>query len=236
MLRSLQCVIITKAGVVAFALFVCGCATQAQRQFQAMTTNDKAASEKVAACAAAAYNSPEAAVLRPHAPLKPFDATLQQMSDPSVISDQEIDALFVTHARVQECRKAYLADISLSTPSIVPIYTAFYNRGDDDLLALIRKQLTWGEFTKRRRDDATETQAAVQADARRIVEGLKQDNAAELAQRQRAAEAMAQWAQTQQMINVLNRPTFYAMPSITSPNSFNCLSNRVGNTVSTNCN
>ena len=35
MLRSLQCVIITKAGVVAFALLVCGCATEAQRQFQA---------------------------------------------------------------------------------------------------------------------------------------------------------------------------------------------------------
>src|SRR5260370_5362905 len=218
MLRSLKWVTVTKIGAGALALFVCGCATQAQRQFQAMMTNDKAASEKIAACAAAVYNSPEAGVLRSHMPLKPFDATLQQMSDPSVVNDQEIDASLVTHPRVQECRKAFLTEVSQSTPSLVPIYTAFYNRNEDDLLVMIRKQLTWGEFTKKRRDDATEAQAAVQAEGRRIVEGLKQDNAAELAQRQRAAEAIAQWAQTQQMINALNRPTFYAMPSVTSPN------------------
>jgi hypothetical protein len=154
----------------------------------------------------------------------------------SIINDQEIKAIFATHPRVQECRKAYLVNISQSTPSLVSIYTAFYNKSEDDLLALIRKQLTWGEFAKKRRDDATETQTAVQAEGRSIVEGLKQDNVAELAQRQKAAEAVAQWAQTQQMINALNRPTFYAMPPIASPNSFNCLSNRVGNTVFTNCN
>jgi hypothetical protein len=109
-------------------LFLGGCATQAQRQYQAIVTNDKAASEKVAACAAAVYNSPDAAVLRSHMPLKATDATLQQMSDTSVVGDQEINAIFVTHPRVQECRKAYLADISQSTPSLVPIYVTFYNR------------------------------------------------------------------------------------------------------------
>jgi hypothetical protein len=234
MVRSLECVSLLKSASAALTLFLCGCATQAQRQYQAMATTDKAASEKVASCAAAVYNSPEAAVLRPHMPLKPVDTTLQQISDLSIINDQEIQAILVTHPLVQECRKVYLADISQSTPSLVPIYTAFYNRGEDDLLALMRKQLTWGEFAKKRRDDATESQAAVQAEGRRIVEGLKQDNAAELAQRQRAAEAITQWAQTQQMINALNRPTFYTMPPV--QNSVNCMSNRLGNTVYTNCN
>ena len=48
---------------------------------------------------------------------------------------------------------------------------------------------------------------------------------------------MAQWAQTQQLINAMNRPapTFYAMPPMTT-NSLNCMSNRVGSTVFTNCN
>jgi hypothetical protein len=56
MLRSVECVNVMKAGAVISALFAFGCATQAQKQFQAMITNDKAASEKVATCAAAVYN------------------------------------------------------------------------------------------------------------------------------------------------------------------------------------
>jgi hypothetical protein len=196
-----------------------------------MITNNKAASEKIAACNAAVYNSPEAAVLRSHMPFKPSDATLQQIGDPSLASDEEINALFITHLQVQDCCRTFLTEMSQSAPSLVPIFTAFYNRNEDDLLALIHKQLTWGEFNKKRRDEAAEAQAAVQAEGRRIVEGLKQDNAAELAQRQRAGEAIAQWAQTQQMINALNRPTFYSMPPITSPNSFSCMSSAKCSTV-----
>jgi hypothetical protein len=115
---------------------------------------------------------------------------------------------------------------------------ATYNKNEDNLLALIQKKLTWGEFVKQQRDAATDAQRALQAEGQRIVAGLKQDHQAEIEQRQRAAEAVSQWAQTQQMINALNHsaPTFYAAPPMTSPSSLNCMSNRTGNTVTTNCN
>jgi outer membrane murein-binding lipoprotein Lpp len=58
-----------------------GCATQARRQYQAISTNITTASEQIQACATAVYNSTEAASLRPHMPLKAFDDTLEQMSD-----------------------------------------------------------------------------------------------------------------------------------------------------------
>ena len=237
MRRSMRGVI-AKAGAVGLLLLACGCATQAQRQYQSISTNIKTASEQIAACAAAVYNSPEAASLRPHMPLQPIDVTLEQMSDSSVATDQEIHAIFVTHPRVQECRKTYMAEISQSTPSLVPIYASFYNKTEDNLLALIQKKLAWGEFAKKQRDAATDSRTAIQVASQSIVAGLKQDHQAEIEQRQRAAEAVSQWAQTQQMINALNHPapTFYAVPPMTSPSSLNCMSNRTGNTVITNCN
>jgi hypothetical protein len=237
MRRSMGRVMAT-AGALGLLLLVCGCATQAQRQFQAISTNNKATSEQIQVCATSVYNSPEAASLRPHIPLKPFDATLEQMSDSSVANDQEINAILTVHPRTQESRKVYLSELSQSTPSLVPIYVATYNKNEDNILALIQKKLTWGEFVKQQRDAATDAQRALQAEGQRIVAGLKQDHQAEIEQRQRAAEAVSQWAQTQQMINALNHPapTFYAAPPMTSPSSLNCMSNRTGNTVITNCN
>ena len=49
-------------------------------------------------------------------------------------------------------------------------------------------------------------QAGLQAESQRIVAGLEQSHQAELARRQAAAQAIAQWAQTQQAINAMNRP------------------------------
>lgn len=49
------------------------------------------------------------------------------------------------------------------------------------------------------------TQAAFVEEGERITAGLNEENQAELAQRQRAAEALAAWAQTQEMINAANR-------------------------------
>jgi phage terminase Nu1 subunit (DNA packaging protein) len=46
----------------------------------------------------------------------------------------------------------------------------------------------------------------LQAEERRIVSGLERSHEAELARRQAAAQAIAQWAQTQQVINAMNRP------------------------------
>ena len=225
---------IIAAGVIGL---LCGCATQAQRQFETISANLKTADAERSSCVAAVYNSPDAAPLRVHRPLNLHDLTLEQLADSSKATDEEVSAILTTHPRFQECRRAYLAALSGSVPSLVPIYVEAYNKVDDNLLALIQQRIVWGDWLKQERDRAGATQAAVQAEGQRIGQGLNQEHQAELARRQRAADAMAQWAQTQQLINAMNRPapTFYAMPPMTT-NSLNCMSNRVGSTVFTNCN
>jgi hypothetical protein len=56
------------------------------------------------------------------------------------------------------------------------------------------------------RDRALAMQAGLQVEGQRIVAGLEQSHQAELARRQAALNAMAQWAQTQQVISAMNRP------------------------------
>ena len=95
-------------------------------------------------------------------------------------------------------------------------------KGEDSLIDLIQKKQSWGAHVRRVRDATIEGIAELQAEERRVVAGLQQLHEAELAQRQRAAEALGQWAQTQQVINAMNRPV------ITDCNAFggmvNCVS------------
>ncbi len=198
-----------------------GCPTAAQRQFQAMKTGTQAAVTRMDNCISTIYNSPEYSVIRSHVPLDPRDATLAQLSDNSLISQSEWKIMSENYTKIQQCRKNFLEDLSKSEPSLVPILAKSYNKATDDLLALSAHRLTWGEFVARNRDRATETQAAVQAEDRRVVAELRREHQSEVEQRQRAAEALATWAQTQEMINAANRPVFTNCTGF--GNSVNCI-------------
>jgi hypothetical protein len=89
---------------------------------------------------------------------------------------------------------------------LVPIFVAFSNKLDDDLLAVTQQKMTWGEYARRARDQATETNAAIRAQDQRVVAGLQHQHRAELAERQRALDSLAAWAETQQLIDAVNRP------------------------------
>ena len=206
-------------------IFICmllaGCATQAQRQFQTMKTGNEANAAQLKECSAAVYNSADYAPLRPHLPASLSDATLQQLSDSSLANPEEVHAVYVTHPQAQQCRKVFLTNLARTEPSLVPIFTASYNQADDDLLALIQRKLSWGDYLRHGRDRVAQLQAKAQAEDQRVVGELKQENQAELAQRQRAAEALAQWAQTQELINAANRPVITNCNAF--GNSVNCM-------------
>jgi len=143
------------------------------------------------------------------------------MSDKTFATPTEVQAIFAAHPLFQACRTALLNGFAQSEPSVVPILIASYNKGEDDLLVLIQQKMTWGDYVRRARDRATETQAALLAEDRNVVSGLQQEHQAEIAQRQRAAEALAAWAQTQELINAANRPV------ITNCNAFGGMVNCV---------
>jgi hypothetical protein len=196
--------------VAAVAVLLAGCATAAQRQYQAMVSNDRSAVQDLQACAETVYNSPEYAPLRRHVPFRVTDITLEQLSDNSFATDDEVQLILETHPKMQSCRKQALDRISQSTPTLVPIMLVVLTKSEDSLIDLIQKKQSWGAHVRRARDAIIAGTAELQAEGRRITSELQQSHEAELAQRQAAAQAaaaaLAQYAQTQQIISNMNRP------------------------------
>jgi hypothetical protein len=178
------------------ALLLTGCATAAQRQYQTITAGNRAIVTEAKLCVEAIYNAPEAAPLRPHMPLNPNDATLTQLSDQSLATKADTDAILLLHPRLKACQKTILDGLLNTTPSVIPILTREYAAADDDTILLIQRKMSWGDRVRRARDRVTATQAAIQSEARSVTAGLERQHESELARRQAALDAMARWAQT----------------------------------------
>jgi hypothetical protein len=192
--------------IIGIAFLLASCATAAQREYQAIRTGNQSLAAQAKACTEQAYNAPEAAILRPHFPLDLRDVTLAQLSDQSMATRPEADAVLAVYPRLQSCRKAMLDGLQNTTPSIIPILAKDFAEADDDTVALVQRKMTWGDRVRRGRDRLLALQSALSVEGQRITGGLEQQHEAELARRQAALDALARWAQTQQVINAMNRP------------------------------
>ena len=207
-------------------ILLAACATQAQRQAQAIQTNTKTVGAQLQACIEAIYNSPDYDPLRPRLPIKAEQATLQQLTDASKATDAEISAIFAEHPRAQECRQSFLQGLSTTTPTFVPILASGYNRTEEFLIDLIQRKISWGEYVRHVKDASLDMQKELMAEGQRIDAGLQQSHQAELARRQAAADALARYAQTQALINSMNNAAHRPVMTncITVGNTVNCLS------------
>jgi hypothetical protein len=212
-----------KLVAVAMTTLLAGCATGAQQQYRAMVSGNQTVAAQAKACAAQAYNSPEMAIVRPHFPLDPREATLAQLSDQSFATKQEIEAILAVYPQLQACRKGMLEGIQKTTPSVVPMLAKEFAAADDDTILLVQRKMAWGDRVRRGRDRLVATQAELSAEGQRITAGLEQQHEAELARRQAALDALARWAQTQQVINAMNRPVMTNCMSLGS-DMVNCTS------------
>ncbi len=148
-------------------------------------------------------------------------ATLEQLSDASKITKVEAAAIFKVHPRLQECRHSALDQIAQTTPTFVPILANEYSKNDLLLVDLIQRKISWGEELKRARELVADATAELMQEGERIDAGLEQSHEAELARRQAAFNALSQYAQTQQIINNMNRPV--VTNCNTFGNSTNCV-------------
>jgi hypothetical protein len=206
---------ISRSFAIAALLVVAGCSTAAQRQFQAMSAGNTAILSQAKTCRTAVYNSPEAALLRPHIPLDVRDATLAQMSDPTYPNQAEIAAAETLHPRVKACQRGILDGLTSTTPAAIPIMTEAFNAADDDLVVFVRGKMSWGERVKRARDRVVGMQQALNAVEQQVVSGLQQQHQAEL---DRRAAASAQLLNAAATYGVMAEPSrlpsgAYTLPS-----------------------
>jgi hypothetical protein len=144
------------AGIV--LLPIVGCI--AQRQQEAVQAG--------ISCLSAVYALPEAAPVRVHEPFNVDDATLAQLADNSFATEPESAAVSAIYPRVRACENEFLAQLEKLAPAFAPIYAKNYRDFDDDTVALIQGKMTWGDYTKRRRDRAIAGREAIAAENRRL--------------------------------------------------------------------
>jgi hypothetical protein len=135
-----------------------------------------------------------AAPLRVHEPFNVNDATLAQLADNSFATEPEIASVSAVYPRQRACQNEFLAQVEKLAPTFAPIFAENFRDADDDTVALIQRKMTWGDYTRRRRDRAIAGQQAVVAEERRLA-AEDQARAAAMIQGLAAAYAITQIAQ-----------------------------------------
>lgn len=194
------------AALITAAALCSACATGAQRKLQAIRESGHVAISNMNTCVQAVYNSPDFAPLRQHFPGLHSQATLEQLTDPSFATDDEIKAIFAEHPKMSACRQQELDQFMKETPTFVPILASLYSRSEDAMIGLIGKKTTWGDYMRQVKALTEDSRTQLVAEGQRIDANLERSHEAELASRRAAANAITQFAQTQAAINALNRP------------------------------
>lgn len=209
--------------VFAVAFVLSACATAAQNQAVAIRANTQSAGQQLQTCSLAVYNSVAFDPLRPKLPFAADQASLAQMTDASLASDLEVAAILSVHGQLQACRGAFFNQISQTTPSIVPILAASATETENSLIDLIQKKETWGDHVRRVKTVIADTSLQLAAEGRNINRDLERSHESELARRQAAADSVARYYQTQEIINSLNRPVISTTTCDRFGNSVNCI-------------
>lgn len=127
-----------------------------------------------------------------HVPDSPAKTTLDQLTDESLVSDEEAAAWREFHASVEKCRQQALTKMSGVVPGIASILSTSYAHGDDNLIDLLQKKITWGEYARRRRDLDSEVGGQLVAEDLREASGVQRAQEADAAERAQRAAALAE--------------------------------------------
>jgi hypothetical protein len=211
-----KCVVTTVTRIIAICAFafVAGCSTAAQRQAALMMQQAKPVMERGTICMAAVKNNP---IYEPLARRTPFDgrdnATLRQLADTDKANEEEIELIIAANNESTPCRQYVVEGFMKILPSLVTIFVESYHQLEIAMVDLIQRKITWGEYNQRRTVLRDDMNAKGRVEVARLERDFATSHYNELAQRQAALNALAQWAdrqtalmQNQQIINRLNRP------------------------------
>lgn len=152
----------------------------------------------------------------------PNQLTLAQVGDPTFISDQDMQAALDAQRAVQPCRQNTLTELQRLSPALANLFSLEYEVDDNNALALIKRQQTWGQYDENRQHIAY---LAAQ-DAASI------ENQMQMQQEQEDASSSAHWATFGARLQALGN-SMQQRPQ----NDVSCTSNGMTpGMVTTNCN
>jgi hypothetical protein len=209
-------------------LTLSACGTSAQREGARMQQQEAATNAVSSSCFQELRAKPEYAELltRLYMSEDSLNFPLTYLTNPSRPAKKDLVDLFAFHAGLQACRKLLLDGQSKIHPLIVSTQVEGFTASDKLWAEFASGKIAWGEFNTRRKDVAVETQRQMLAASQAIGSQLTDSHRYEVAQRQRAAEALSRWAAQQQAIQVQQQ----AINAMNRSRTTNCTGS--GNTIS----
>ena len=140
------------AAVLVMAGLLLGCATAAQRQYQAIAVNNRAALQGYEGCVTAIYDQPELEPLRHDLPRNVQNASLAQLANSSFVSPEQTRLILANHPKYQACRQQFINQIAPAMPAVATVVLKGATDTDNRIVGLLQKKLRWGEFLQQWRE------------------------------------------------------------------------------------
>jgi hypothetical protein len=196
------------------ALIVAGCATQAQHQYENITTQYNSAMSAMNSCFVPLLSSPAVRRLENKFILENDDPnTVQKLADKSYADDSDVKDIIEFSVIRKPCYKLAIEKFSLVHPEYVASLAKVFTEADIDLAMAVNRELEIGELNRRTLERVNRWQVEFGQISQRITSQLNQAHQYESQQRQKAAQMLQTWAyqqqelySQQQILNAINRP------------------------------
>jgi hypothetical protein len=76
--------------------------------------------------------------------------SLEQLTDASTPTDEEIQIIMSIHKDMVECREQFLQDYGKIFPKVIPLMRELYSSSDLIFADLVERKITWGDANKQR--------------------------------------------------------------------------------------
>jgi hypothetical protein len=170
--------------LLAMTLTMSACATAADSTARRQAADFVAASRDALACRNTVAAKHRYQALATHLPLTTvFNATLLQMADSNLASEDDIVTLGLWLDDMQECRNRLVADVLRTFPTALASVVVNWNKDDRTFVLLAKRKLVWGEAIMTLRTNRAEMLDQISRQILQLAQQLNAEKQAELTRR-----------------------------------------------------
>lgn len=205
--------------IVALALVLSACATQAQRQLQQTANQLTVANDAATAC----YNKIKSVeafqrLSKRFIMKKDEPGKLTKMAIEDYASKQEKEALIAYSAIEQECRSVALQEYGKVHPEYVILAAKLFTAMDGTRVKILKDEITVGKANQEAAQRRTEFDGEWHQIGQRITSQLQSAHQYEMQRRQAAAQALQTWSYQQEQLNYQRQQLYNQRQTINSLN------------------
>jgi len=124
----------------------------------------RAAADQAVACASEIRKNPNYAALLPHMPdVRTSEFTMSQLADEGMPSPAESKLVALYWDETKICFNNSMKLVATISPGAVPIFQQLRSDNEQVTIMLVRRQITWGEASRRQKANYEATKANLRA-------------------------------------------------------------------------